>query len=51
MAKMKAGPVVSDNSNFIIDAPFSQEIMKDPTSVSNQKPSLNVVVLTYWDSF
>jgi len=30
MAKMKAGPVVSDNANFIIDAPFPKELMKDP---------------------
>jgi len=30
MAKMKAGPVVSDNANFIIDAPFPMEVMKDP---------------------
>lgn len=30
MAKAKAGPVVSDNGNFIIDAPFSLEAMKDP---------------------
>ncbi|KAG8944988.1 ribose-5-phosphate isomerase rki1 [Tulasnella sp. 419] len=30
MAKMKAGPVVSDNGNFIIDAPFSEDYLKDP---------------------
>lgn len=28
-----AGPVVSDNGNFIIDAPFSREIMEDPFTV------------------
>jgi hypothetical protein len=33
MAKMKAGPVVSDNANFIIDAPFPKELMKDPYPV------------------
>src|ERR1700735_745412 len=33
MAKMKAGPVVSDNANFIIDAPFPTEVMKDPYPV------------------
>ena len=33
MAKMKAGPVVSDNGNFIIDAPFPEEQMKDPAAV------------------
>lgn len=30
----KAGPVVSDNGNFIIDAPFDKEKMKDPQKVS-----------------
>lgn len=30
MAKAKAGPVVSDNGNFIIDAPFPVEAMRDP---------------------
>lgn len=33
MAKAKAGPVVSDNGNFIIDAPFSPDVMKDPYKV------------------
>lgn len=33
MATMKAGPVVSDNANFIIDAPFEREVMKDPYTV------------------
>ena len=33
MAKMKAGPVVSDNANFIIDAPFATDVMKDPSTV------------------
>jgi len=33
MAKMKAGPVVSDNGNFIIDAPFDEEYMKHPFEV------------------
>jgi len=44
MAKMKAGPVVSDNSNFIIDAPFSQEVMKDPTSLLTKLKLLTGVV-------
>ena len=35
MAKMKAGPIVSDNGNFVIDAPFDEETMKDPLNVSN----------------
>ena len=34
MAKAKAGPVVSDNGNFIIDAPFGEEYYKDPYGVS-----------------
>ncbi|THH04115.1 hypothetical protein EW146_g10263 [Bondarzewia mesenterica] len=33
MAKAKAGPVVSDNGNFIIDAPFPQEMLREPYSV------------------
>lgn len=34
MGKMKAGPVVSDNGNFIIDAPFPPDMMQDPADVS-----------------
>jgi hypothetical protein len=34
MGKMKAGPVVSDNGNFIIDAPFPEHMMKKPAQVS-----------------
>ena len=30
---MKAGPIVSDNGNFVIDAPFPEEQMKDPVKV------------------
>ncbi|CUA69818.1 ribose 5-phosphate isomerase A [Rhizoctonia solani] len=30
MAKMKAGPIVTDNGNFCIDAPFDEAYMKDP---------------------
>lgn len=33
MAKAKAGPVVSDNGNFVIDAPFPEEQMKEPYTV------------------
>ena len=33
MAKSKAGPVVSDNGNFIIDAPFPENLMKEPYTV------------------
>ena len=34
MAQRKAGPVVSDNGNFIIDAPFPSEILAEPRDVS-----------------
>ncbi|KAF8603584.1 ribose-5-phosphate isomerase [Ceratobasidium sp. AG-I] len=30
MAKMKAGPIVTDNGNFCIDAPFGEEYMRNP---------------------
>ncbi|KAH0828651.1 ribose-5-phosphate isomerase [Lanmaoa asiatica] len=33
MAKAKAGPVVSDNGNFVIDAPFSRDSIKDPSTL------------------
>jgi len=33
MARAKAGPVVTDNGNFIIDAPFSEAAMKKPREV------------------
>jgi ribose 5-phosphate isomerase A len=35
MAVAKAGPVVSDNGNFVIDAPFTPEQLADPQSVRN----------------
>jgi ribose 5-phosphate isomerase len=34
-----AGPVVTDNGNFVIDAPFDHERMLDPYVVSNCKIS------------
>lgn len=34
MAKAKAGPVVTDNGNFVIDAPFGAAILTDPKQVS-----------------
>jgi len=40
MGKAKAGPVVSDNGNFIIDAPFSTEDLKDPLRVTFLPPAL-----------
>ena len=33
--RVLAGPVVTDNGNFIIDAPFDREKMIDPYIVSN----------------
>jgi ribose 5-phosphate isomerase A len=33
MARAKAGPVVTDNGNFIIDAPFSEAILRKPREV------------------
>ncbi|KAG2086649.1 ribose 5-phosphate isomerase A-domain-containing protein [Suillus discolor] len=44
MAKAKAGPVVTDNSNFVIDAPFSREIMKDPSTILAKIKMLTGVV-------
>lgn len=44
MAKAKAGPVVSDNANFIIDAPFSREVMKDPYTIMGRIKILTGVV-------
>ncbi|KAI8973102.1 ribose 5-phosphate isomerase [Trametes punicea] len=44
MAKAKAGPVVSDNGNFIIDAPFSEEMMKDPYTLLTRIKMLTGVV-------
>ena len=38
MAKAKAGPVVSDNGNFVIDAPFSRGLVKDSHSVCQVHP-------------
>ena len=28
-----AGPIVTDNGNFVIDAPFDQDKMQDPSKV------------------
>jgi ribose 5-phosphate isomerase A len=33
MARAKAGPVVTDNGNFIIDAPFPEVVLKKPREV------------------
>ena len=39
MAVNKAGPVVSDNGNFVIDAPFPLEMMANPYAVRISLPS------------
>lgn len=44
MAKAKAGPVVSDNGNFVIDAPFPREIMIDPFPIMTKIKMLTGVV-------
>ncbi|KAF9515356.1 hypothetical protein BS47DRAFT_1361073 [Hydnum rufescens UP504] len=44
MAKAKAGPVVSDNGNFIIDAPFDEQYMKHPLELLSQIKMLTGVV-------
>lgn len=44
MAVAKAGPVVTDNGNFIIDAPFDQERMKEPYTIMAQIKMLTGVV-------
>jgi hypothetical protein len=40
MAVAKAGPVVSDNGNFVIDAPFNEEMMSNPYAVCPISPTL-----------
>lgn len=44
MAVAKAGPVVSDNGNFIIDAPFGEEYMKHPLELLTRIKMLTGVV-------
>ncbi|KZT25613.1 ribose-5-phosphate isomerase [Neolentinus lepideus HHB14362 ss-1] len=44
MAQKKAGPVVSDNGNFIIDAPFPEEDMQDPYTLLTKLKMLTGVV-------
>jgi hypothetical protein len=39
MARAKAGPVVTDNGNFIIDAPFSEDALRKPHKVPAYMPS------------
>jgi hypothetical protein len=40
MGVKKAGPVVSDNGNFIIDAPFGDDWMRKPAEVNRCLPQL-----------
>ncbi|KAF9266626.1 ribose-5-phosphate isomerase [Marasmius fiardii PR-910] len=44
MAIAKAGPVVTDNGNFVIDAPFDEEKMKEPYPIMAQIKMLTGVV-------
>jgi len=44
MAQKKAGPVVSDNGNFIIDAPFPEKDMQDPYTLLTKLKMLTGVV-------
>ncbi|KAF6760475.1 ribose-5-phosphate isomerase [Ephemerocybe angulata] len=44
MAIKKAGPVVTDNGHFVIDAPFEPERMQDPSAVLRQIKLLTGVV-------
>jgi ribose 5-phosphate isomerase A len=44
MAVNKAGPVVSDNGNFVIDAPFPEERMAEPYNLLREIKMLTGVV-------
>ncbi|EMD36169.1 hypothetical protein CERSUDRAFT_115134 [Gelatoporia subvermispora B] len=44
MATAKAGPVVSDNGNFVIDAPFPEDMMRDPYTLLTRIKMLTGVV-------
>ncbi|GHJ88986.1 hypothetical protein NliqN6_5388 [Naganishia liquefaciens] len=44
MGKAKAGPVVSDNGNFIVDAPFPREMMLKPAELLTKIKLLTGVV-------
>lgn len=44
MAKAKAGPVVTDNGNFVIDAPFEESRYKDPYELLKSIKMLTGVV-------
>ncbi|WFD32737.1 ribose-5-phosphate isomerase [Malassezia sp. CBS 17886] len=44
MATAKAGPVVTDNNNFCIDAPFPESAMRDPAHLLTQIKLITGVV-------
>jgi ribose 5-phosphate isomerase A len=44
MAVNKAGPVVSDNGNFVIDAPFPADVMREPYALLSRIKMLTGVV-------
>ncbi|GAA5867062.1 hypothetical protein JCM8547_008428 [Rhodosporidiobolus lusitaniae] len=44
MGKMKAGPVVTDNGNFVIDAVFSEAYMRDPAELLHRIKMLTGVL-------
>ncbi|KAG0152579.1 hypothetical protein CROQUDRAFT_650024 [Cronartium quercuum f. sp. fusiforme G11] len=44
MGKSKAGPVVTDNGNFVIDAPFEEVYMRDPMELCHRLKSLTGVL-------
>ena len=51
MAKAKAGPVVTDNGNFVVDAPFEPAILADPKQVSGSGTCFIIVVSKYLCSY
>jgi len=44
MAKAKAGPVVTDNGNFVVDAPFDPAVLADPKELLGRIKMLTGVV-------
>ncbi|KZV62239.1 ribose-5-phosphate isomerase [Peniophora sp. CONT] len=44
MASQKAGPIVTDNGNFVIDAPFTEEQLRDPLTLLTRIKMLTGVV-------
>ena len=46
MAKAKAGPVVTDNGNFVIDVVFDESYMRDPSELLHRTKLITGVVET-----